>query len=566
MTTSVKLSVTARSALQAKYAAADLKRIDAALKAWTKAEKARGITTVHVALDSAADMKAHGLKALQVPLTSTAAKEAIDALAKKLVPDYIVIVGGDDVVPYFRLRNPAFEPGPEGDPDQIVFSDNPYATARPFNARSSKSYLVPDRVVGRLPDLPAGKGKGDPTTLLAALATATKWKPQPRSFFKDIYATSTATWKAAGVAMMKYLEFPEADLMVAPPTKDANPTARKRLARPVHMTKCHGDDPDSRFFGESLGHAFPPVLSSPTLATRVKPGALVAAVCCYGAGIFAPSNPLAKPRGSHALPMAAAYLHAGALAFMGSTKIAYVGDEAPLCADWIVASYLKKALNGASLGRAMLEAKQDFLADLKRQGATPDTADEKTMIEFVLLGDPAIHPVASTVPLPAQKGRMAAARRATLRAQRRAARVIVAAEVEQVVPTRTKAASASANQAKAIFKAGADLLARVDTRMFEPKRASVETVAAPAQHAAMARMAARRSPGVVRASRSAGATTASAKEYTWWGRIPGKPAPHAAVPRAEAATTPGAPVRLVVMKVQTDPRGNVIRSRILHGA
>lgn len=560
MTTSIKLSVTVRSALKNKYSAADLKKIDAALKAWIEAEKRRGIDTVHLALDNAADMEAHGLKSLSGRVTSMAAKKAIDALAKKLVPDYVVILGGDDVIPYFRLPNPIFDPSPQGDPDQIVLSDNPYATSLPYAAKSSKSYLVPDRVLGRIPDLPAGKGKGDPATILAALETATNWKPQTRSFFGEIYATSTATWKKAGVAMMKYLEFPTADLMVAPPTKDATDKARKRLARRVHMTKCHGDEPDARFFGESLDGDFPPVLFSPTLEKRVKDGALVAAVCCYGAGIFAPDNPLAKPRGSHALPMAVAYLHAGALAFMGSTKIAYVGSVEPLCGDWIVASYLKKALGGASLGRAMLEAKQDYLADLQRQGQTPDTADEKTMIEFVLLGDPAIHPIASTVPLPARAGPMAAGRRATLRAERRVARVVVAAEVEKALPTRTKAAPPTPADASAIFKAAASLLTEVDIKAFDPAVASVNVVVAPAYRALAPRMARQLSAA------TAGPTRAESKEYTWWGRLSAKKTPRAAAVRGQGAAAPEGPIRLVVMKVQTDAQGNVIRSRTLHGA
>ena len=37
---------------------------------WIKAEKARGITTVHIALDKAADMDARGLKALKGEVTA----------------------------------------------------------------------------------------------------------------------------------------------------------------------------------------------------------------------------------------------------------------------------------------------------------------------------------------------------------------------------------------------------------------------------------------------------------------------------------------------------------------
>jgi Peptidase family C25 len=560
MTTSVKLSVTVRSALEGKYRVVDLKKIDAAVKAWIRAEEQRGIHTVHVALDVEADMTVHGLKALSLPITANAAKKAIDELSAKLLPDYVVLLGGDDIIPYFRLTNPIFDPSPDGDPDQIVLSDNPYATSRPYVANASKSYLVPDRVVGRIPDVPSAKGKGNPATILATLGTATKWQPRPLAFFGEIYATSTATWQKAGRAMMSYLGFPLTDLMIAPPTMDASVVARKRLSRPVHMTKCHGADPDARFFGESIRGDFPPILFSNTLAQRVEHGTLVAAVCCYGAGIFAPDSPLAQPRGSNALPIAVAYLHSGALAFMGSTEIAYVGSDEPLCGDLIVASYLKKALGGASLGRAMLEAKQDFLAAIQRQGRTPDTADEKTMIEFVLLGDPAIHPIASTVPRPARFGPEAEERRAKLRAGRRAARVVVATEVESVLPARTKATPPTPIEARAIFEAAASLLAEVDFSAFDRAVASVELVVPPPYDASAPRMARRVMAAVARSAPD------ETREFTWWGRLSPEAIGRRRGARGENGLSAGGPIGRVVMKAQTDAQGNVLRARTLHAA
>ena len=160
MDESIKLAVTVRSALASKYTADALKKIDAAVDGWIAAEKARGINTVLVGLDAKKDMEGQGLQPIQGKVTALKAKKAIDALAKKLSPDYIVILGGDDVVPQFHVPNPSFSFN--GDEDETVPTDNPYATSRPFAAASTKSYLVPDRVVGRLPDLPASKGKGRP--------------------------------------------------------------------------------------------------------------------------------------------------------------------------------------------------------------------------------------------------------------------------------------------------------------------------------------------------------------------------------------------------------------------
>ncbi|HEY6087948.1 MAG TPA: hypothetical protein VIV84_09425, partial [Burkholderiaceae bacterium] len=49
------------------------------------------------------------------------------ALASRLKPDYIVIIGSSDLVPQFRVVNPSFDP--EGDYDTRVLTDNP-KTAR----------------------------------------------------------------------------------------------------------------------------------------------------------------------------------------------------------------------------------------------------------------------------------------------------------------------------------------------------------------------------------------------------------------------------------------------------
>ena len=477
MDESIKLAVTVRSALNNKYTPDALKKIDTAVAAWIAAEIGRGIKTVLVNLDSKKDMEAQGLKPLAGKVTAVKAKKAIDALAKKLSPDYIVILGGHDVVPYFVVPNPS---AGGGDVDDTVPTDNPYATSRAFVAASLKSYLVPDRVVGRIPDLPAAKGKGDPATILAALKTAMHWKPQPKSFFSSAHAMSTATWEECGRKMMKQLQFPEKDLQISPPSVDSKNPVRKRLSRTVHMFKCHGADADANFYGEDTVPAATDfiVLFSGTLANRAKPGSLVAAVCCYGANVYSPSEQDAIPQG--ALPVSIAYLHAGALGFMGSTKIAWVGGADMMCADSIVVHYLEKAMAGASLGRAMLEAKQDYMAKLQNSGQPPEDADEKTMIEFVLLGDPAIHPIASTVPLPARTGPVAAARRATLRAGRRVARAVLAGQVEKALPTRTKAAPPPADKAVALFKAASALMRNPDLKYIDPKVVASSTfVAAP---------------------------------------------------------------------------------------
>ncbi|CEG11095.1 hypothetical protein MSIBF_A1140002 [groundwater metagenome] len=60
--------------------------------------------------------------------------------AEKEGVNSFVIVGGNDVIPFFKLKNPASDDG-----DEIVYSDNPYAS-------KDNDYFIPERSLGRIPD------------------------------------------------------------------------------------------------------------------------------------------------------------------------------------------------------------------------------------------------------------------------------------------------------------------------------------------------------------------------------------------------------------------------------
>jgi Peptidase family C25 len=539
---SVKLSVTVRGLLERKYDAAALKTIDRAVKGWIAADANRGFRTIHVALDDAAAMKALGVPAVKGKATAGKVKRTIDALWARLTPDYLVLFGGQDIVPSFVVANPSYDPA--GDDDKAVPTDNPYASSSPFRAKTRASYLVPDRVVGRIPDMLVD---GDPAWLLEYLSTAAGSTPGEASVYRDAYAICCDTWKHAGAACVEYLGKPASLLLVSPPEADSSATAKKRLSSRLHMIKCHGSPLDPQFYGQK-GNAYPVALFSATLKPRLKPGTLVAAMCCYGAQVYSPSDPAATVPGEW--PLASTYLRKGAPGFAGSTMIAWVGVSEMMCADWIVAGYLKGVLGGASIGRAFLEAKQDYVRWINQQGHAPDLADEKTLIEFVLLGDPSIHPVSAAVPAAAARtpAHTLAARPSPLalqeRRQRRIVRARMAEQIREVLPVRTAASGALKARAAKLFEAARAAL-KVDPKTFgiRPKAARVERLETrlPAPPAA-----ARRGPAMAKA-RPAG--NRESIEYYWSGR------------RVQDGHKQ---IRLV--KVETDPKGNVLRTAVIHSS
>jgi hypothetical protein len=548
---SIKLSITVRSALVKKYSAPALAGIDAAVAAWIQADAARAIRTVHLAIDDAAAMKPYKVAPLTGAVTPGKVKAVLDALVAQLAPEYIVLFGSDDIVPHFVVDNPSIDKK-AGDDDKAVPTDNPYACSARFQRAKPASYLVPDRVVGRIPDVP---NDSDPSWFERYLTQATPWRPRPKSTYTrgGLYVC-TATWKKAGVQCVDALAAKKSELVIVPPAGRASAKVKAGQQGLRQMIKCHGADADSAFYGENTDHrvrdAFPEALRSPDLPGRVRRGAVIGAMCCYGANLFDPNKPAAEHRGEP--PISSQYLRLGAYGFLGSSTIAWVGDTEMMCADWIVTSFLKSVTAGASLGRAALEAKQDFLRWLQQQGATPDVADEKTLIQFMLLGDPSIHPVLeAAAPAGPRPARAAVLRRNTLlvapqqRQLRRTMRLQLGRILRQDLPTRTMSQAKPPRQAAAVARvllasapaaaaAGGVKRARWTERVSHPTPTGVPPMRPMA--AALRRPAATRAP----------VASASTYQYYW-------------VTRYQSNGIR----RISLVTVQTDGRGQVLGQRLV---
>jgi hypothetical protein len=444
---SVKLSVTVKSHLKRKYDDAALEKIAAAVKGWKDADAKRGIQTVHVAVDDPEDKTIKELGVTPVSeITSSKIKQAIDVLWTKLTPDYLVLFGAHDIVPMFVVTNPT-DLFRNQDDDKTLPTDNPYASCEPFSKDDQKSYLIPDRVIGRIPDMVSNHRdtgrNGDPAWFIEYLETATKWESKPDSFYQEPYVICTDEAKKAGMKCVRKA-FPPPNLppLICPPDSDLS-VPRDRLLSPLHMIKCHGNKKDATFWGfpESAQNREDrcAAITSATLRQLpyLEPSTVVAAMCCYGAQIFSPKD-------DDTWPLASAYLRKGAVGFVGPTMMAWVGLDDMSAADWIVTDYLRRVLEGASIGRALLESKQDNPGYTYEHGQVQGPEEEKTVIEYVLLGDPSIHPVSS---VPDCANELAIQERR----QRRVARAMVAAGIRDLLPTRSPATPEEENKATEVF-------------------------------------------------------------------------------------------------------------------
>lgn len=414
-----KVIVSHRAALQARYGRAGFARIREALRALVAADRVRGIAARVIYLDSARAMQRLDAAPVAGSADHRGAKTAIDRIFGQLQPDYLMILGGPDIVPHQDLANPLFGTG--GDPDPQAWGDLPYACDAAYS-RDPARFVGPTRVVARLPDL---SGAPDPAHLVALLQSATSWERRPAGEYASCFGLSAAEWQASTRLSLENVFGDAGALLLTPPKGPSHPGAA--LGARMHFINCHGGQAAPEFYGQH-GDSYPVCLRTQTLAGAIRPGTVAAVECCFGGELY-DSVTLGVD-----MPICQTYLEQGACAYFGSTTIAYgpaVGNGA---ADLICQYFLLNVLNGASVGRAALMARQQFV----QNNAQMDPVDLKTLAQFCVYGDPSVHPVAAAPAPDAAPGTTRALSERFRRGERRAALKLSGEFLQRTKPTASK--------------------------------------------------------------------------------------------------------------------------------
>jgi hypothetical protein len=374
-----KLIITNRSALQKKYGAAGLNKISAAVSKLVDADKKRSVNSLLVFADDAKAMKKVKGKAVTDVTDPEQYKNAIDSLFSFYNPDYIMLLGGPDIIPHCKFKIPI----PDDD-DTFVPSDVPYACEAPFS-RAAGDFIAPARVMGRLPDI---TGVGDPEYIIGLIQNSINWKPLKADVYKNYFSISVKWWQKSTKISLTNIFQNNTRLKIAPPA--AGPYSKNDLGALLHFYNCHGGDRTSEFYGQpnENSDSFPVAMESALLNGNLKYGTVTAAECCYGTKLYNPVKP-----DKINMPIANSYLKNNAIAFAGSTTAAYGPSDGQGGADYITQYFLISVLKGASTGRAFLEAQQRFI---EKGDVKMDPTDLKTIIQFLLLGDPSLSPVEET--------------------------------------------------------------------------------------------------------------------------------------------------------------------------
>src|SRR5262245_29692063 len=101
-----KIIVSNRSASHAKYGSDGVTKIKNAVDALIAADAKRGIKSRLVYLDEVAAMKHFKGRAVTDHTNERQNKEAIDAIFRSAMPEYLMILGAFDVVPHQDMKNP----------------------------------------------------------------------------------------------------------------------------------------------------------------------------------------------------------------------------------------------------------------------------------------------------------------------------------------------------------------------------------------------------------------------------------------------------------------------------
>ena len=406
-----KIIVTNRGALVLKYGN----------KALAAADKKRGIKSRVLYLDDKASMKKLKGAAVMNATSPRENKAAIDAVFQSLNPDYLMILGAPDVVPHQDIDNPAYTPS--GDDDKCAWGDLPYACDAPYS-RDAAKFVGPTRVVGRLPDQ---AGAREPSYLVALLKTAAGYKSRSPDDYTTYFGLSADEWKGSTRLSLNNV-FGNVDKLLLSP--NAGPKyPRGQLNARMHFINCHGGPASPEFLGQK-GKSYPTALTTQATTGQIVEGTVAAVECCYGAELY-DSVTLAID-----LPICQSYLRQGAYGYLGSTTIAYGPADDNGAADLICQHFLLNIFEGASIGRAALMARQQFVADTGQM----DPFDLKTLAQFCLLGDPSVHPVATSSPASVPKSTASGDAGRFFRGERRAKLRFAGEFLTQTKPTASKRA------------------------------------------------------------------------------------------------------------------------------
>jgi hypothetical protein len=308
----------------------------------------------------------------------------------------LVIVGGPEVVPFHRLPNPT------DDLDEEVLSDNPYATL-------DSNYFVSEWPVGRI----MGEAGDDAGLLLQQLRQAVKYQSQvakggktfrrvtqwlswwrwllpsrPSAAKVGSFGYTASVWRRSSLATYRPIGEGRT-LHISPPVNTGSFDQAKLTGMPLSFFNLHGLAETAEWYGQGdplergSGPEYPVALSITDLPKNGHSPKVVFTEACYGGYTM---------QKTEADSLALRFLSIGTMAVVGSTCVSYGSVTTPLVGADLLGFYFWSALReGYSVGDALVQAKVSMVREMTNRQGFLDGEDQKTLISFVLYGDPLVY-------------------------------------------------------------------------------------------------------------------------------------------------------------------------------
>ncbi len=304
----------------------------------------------------------------------------------------LLIVGGDQIVPFHKLPNPT------EDSDGEIPSDNPYAS-------TDGNYFVAEWLVGRLP----GEVGTDAGLLLQQIRQCTRFHEQRtvtakgwkggifyRAWqswrFQRLYnhknsgfGYSAAAWRRSSLAVFRPVAQAR-EVHISPPEITGSISTKKVTSSRLNYYNLHGLVDSSEWYGQrdftdsSSGPDYPVALTVDDLQRNGRAPCVVFSEACYGGHVIGKTE---------AQSIALRFLSIGVLGMIGSTSISYGSVGSPLvAADLLGQLFWKSLKEGYTAGEALMLAKINLIREMNRRQGYLDGEDQKTLLSFVLYGDP----------------------------------------------------------------------------------------------------------------------------------------------------------------------------------
>lgn len=322
----------------------DLSQIEKAVNTFIKLKK--DYETIFLYYDRASKFRVKKVKKNVTYIR----KYILDIEKKWGIIDNLLLLGGDSIIPFFRLDNPC------DDGDNKVLSDNPYASR-------DDDFLIPERVCARIPDNRSAD---------FIIKQFKKFSNTDRKSF----GITAKIWKRASEDVYRQIGAPQ-DLRTSPPvTSDSFKESWLQKKRFLYFN-LHGSKISANWYGQDKGD-YPVALAPQNICNA---SGFVASEACYGAHIL---------NKSHEDAISLRFLNEKEIyGFCGSTTIAY-GPVAPPSseADLLVKYFFEYVKQGLTVGESLMNAKVDFARKVLRRQGFLDDDDQKTLLQFVLYGDP----------------------------------------------------------------------------------------------------------------------------------------------------------------------------------